>query len=357
MIGINDISIVVQGAADKTETPKCLTSIRQYLPNAEIILSTWEGTDLSCIEGLYDKLVLSKDPGGVFYEKKKYYQNINRQIVSTKAGLELAERKFIMKLRSDLIFTNNTFLEYFEKFNQRIDEYKLFEHKILVPATFTRFQYKQNSIKTPFHVSDWWYLGLNQDIKKFFNAIEPVKEPNFSKYFEFYKDLKSPLEGYPTRYVPEQYFCLKAFGKYFLDIHMENLLDVNDDICKKSDIAIINNFIVLEFKQHGIYTNKYPQSKDEKILGEYYCSLYNNIVYQSEYKRLIDKDYLFTERELEHLNSKSNIKFLKLHKYISLTKQKKVSFSKKIEKIFLSIPLTGIDAIITFFFEKITGRI
>ena len=114
---INDISIVVQGAVDKTETPKCLKSIRQYLPNAEIILSTWEGTDLSCIEGLYDKLVLSKDPGGVFYEKKKYYQNINRQIVSTKAGLELAERKFIMKLRSDLIFTNNTFLDYFEKFN------------------------------------------------------------------------------------------------------------------------------------------------------------------------------------------------------------------------------------------------
>lgn len=38
----NDITVVVQGAIDRKLTPKCLKSIRKHLPDAEIILSTWE---------------------------------------------------------------------------------------------------------------------------------------------------------------------------------------------------------------------------------------------------------------------------------------------------------------------------
>ena len=60
-IDTKDISIVVQGAVDPKNTPKCLTSIRKYLPGAEIILSTWEGTDCTGLD--YDVLVLNKDPG------------------------------------------------------------------------------------------------------------------------------------------------------------------------------------------------------------------------------------------------------------------------------------------------------
>ena len=41
-IDTNDISVVVQGAIDQINTPKCLRSIRKRLPGAEIILSTWE---------------------------------------------------------------------------------------------------------------------------------------------------------------------------------------------------------------------------------------------------------------------------------------------------------------------------
>ena len=42
MIKSEDISVVVQGAIDKVNTPKCLESIRKVLPRAEIVLSTWE---------------------------------------------------------------------------------------------------------------------------------------------------------------------------------------------------------------------------------------------------------------------------------------------------------------------------
>ena len=45
-----DISVIVQGAINKNETIKCLQSIRQYLPGAEIILSTWEGSNITDLE-------------------------------------------------------------------------------------------------------------------------------------------------------------------------------------------------------------------------------------------------------------------------------------------------------------------
>ena len=49
-IDTKDISVVVQGAVDKINTPKCLESIRKFLPCAEIVLSTWEGTDVTGLD-------------------------------------------------------------------------------------------------------------------------------------------------------------------------------------------------------------------------------------------------------------------------------------------------------------------
>ena len=69
MIDSKDISVVIQGAIDPIETKKCISSIKQYLPGAEIILSTWENSNLEGLE--YDHLVLSKDPGAFFCNRAK----------------------------------------------------------------------------------------------------------------------------------------------------------------------------------------------------------------------------------------------------------------------------------------------
>ena len=52
-----DISVVVQGAIHPEWTPLVLKSIRKSLPGARVILSTWEGTDISKLD--YDVLVLN----------------------------------------------------------------------------------------------------------------------------------------------------------------------------------------------------------------------------------------------------------------------------------------------------------
>lgn len=57
-----DISIVIQGAVDKINTPKCVKSLRKYFPGSQIIVSTWEGTNINALDA--DDFILSKDPGG-----------------------------------------------------------------------------------------------------------------------------------------------------------------------------------------------------------------------------------------------------------------------------------------------------
>ena len=119
-----DISVVVQGAVDKS-TKKCLNSIRKYLPQAEIILSTWEGSNLKGLK--YDILVPNKDPGGVLIcPKTKLYNNLNRQLLSTQNGLKKANRKYTIKFRTDFYLRGKEFLKYFDKFPIRNKQYSIY---------------------------------------------------------------------------------------------------------------------------------------------------------------------------------------------------------------------------------------
>ena len=172
MIDSKEISVIVQGGIDKKETPKCLNSIRKILPNAEIILSTWNGADTSELD--YDKVIYNEDPGTVLIEEHKSiktYNNMNRQLLSTQSGLKIANRKYSLKLRSDLILTGKGFINYFEKFQKRIDDYKLFQQKIVTSTLFTRYNIKSSKhhdrVLIPFHISDWWFFGLTKDLKSF----------------------------------------------------------------------------------------------------------------------------------------------------------------------------------------------
>lgn len=48
-INASEISVVMQGAVYPI-TPFAIASVRLLLPDSQIILSTWEGSDLSKIE-------------------------------------------------------------------------------------------------------------------------------------------------------------------------------------------------------------------------------------------------------------------------------------------------------------------
>lgn len=288
----NDITVVVQGAIDKNLTQKCLKSIRKYLPDAEIILSTWEGAQL---EGLdYDILVLNKDPGGckhdfVIYNKPRSMNNFNRQLVSTKNGILKASQKYCLKLRSDLILTNSNFLKYWDKFGIRNPKYKIFKHRILCSSVYSREYSCHCGTGLPilFHPSDFWFFGLTEDLKDYIiNCPLQTKEEGGNWNFKYPNRL--PYLTALWRYAPEQFFCINWVKKYYPNLQYEDWSDWNAENIELSNNILYNNFIFLGYKQSGIFSEKHAWgfTNETKIRG---LITFNH--FQEQYKNYCDTDY------------------------------------------------------------------
>ena len=210
-IDSSEISVVVQGVVDKKNTLVCLKSIREQLPKAEVILSTYNNTSkelLDKLDGLYDKLVLN-DPQPVIYDN--VYKHISpnhifNQIISTQNGLKCATKKYAIKMRSDLKIVNTNFLNYFDKFDDiRSEDIKIFNKHILCLSCFCNIPQLEKQFC--FLINDWFNFGLTDDIKNFWNTncygdIEKAK-----------KDIET--DTFAKRLHPEQYIltdCLKRNG-------------------------------------------------------------------------------------------------------------------------------------------------
>ena len=283
----SNISVVVQGPIYPGITSQCLKSIRKFLPNAQIILSTWEGSDISGL--LYDDLVINVDcgaPDSVRSDGAVSPNNINRQLLTTKNGLKKANRKYCIKLRSDLVLTNNTFIKYLFKYKTRNKTFKFFNSKVVIPSVYTKFYSHINNKPVPYHPTDWWFLGLTDDIKQYFN----IDFANDTNYFNWKDKLKNPQNTpYPNcieRYFTEQYYFIQAFSKKF-DLRYDDLTCWNDYNNKLWQNLLVNNFIVLDTITHGIYSLKYPQTK-KRNNGE--DKSFKGLCWESDYKNLYLKN-------------------------------------------------------------------
>lgn len=340
-----DISVVVQGPIHKKRTKKTLLSIRKNLPNAQIILSTWENSDVDGLE--YDILILNKDPGAVLQKKikrKALYNNLNRMILSTNSGVNKATRKYILKLRTDAYINNLGFLEMFNSFSKRCEEYKLFKKRIIASTLFSKIALNKRGqvIELPFHVSDWWFFGLSEDIKEFLLCCELQQEPYFSNYFE-HPDNKNKISVYNEfdwKLAPEQYIGYCCFSKYYDDIKLEDCSNVCGAINKKSQICLANNFIFLEYKQSGISNLKYPYSKNELLVGNQYLYLYSFYKFEEEYKKYCDSNYIPTEKTLIFSDEKTANKILRLYKHVFKLLDEESSSLARVEQLFFGIPIS-----------------
>jgi len=345
-----DISVVVQGPIHKRRTKKTLHSIRKNLPDAEIILSTWEGSSVDSLE--YDILILNKDPGAICqtnFRHKTIYNNLNRMIISTNNALKQVNRKYTLKLRTDAYIDNLGFLSAFDLFPERCERYKLFSKRILASTLFSRISINKYGNKTelPFHLSDWWFFGLTEDVKKLLLSSELTQEPYFSNYFEYpeNKDKNSVYEKFTWQFAPEQYLAYSCFSKYYDDIRMEDCSDITDLINRKSQICMVNNFIFLEYKQSGIRSLKYTCSKNELLAGNQYLDLYSFYRFESEYKKYCDSSYIISKPPVI-FDDKLGFEFLRFYKHLFKLIDKETPFITRLEQLFFGIPLSGIMLIV-----------
>ena len=293
-----DLSIVIVGIVNKS-TKKVLKAVRKHLPNAEIILSTWEGSDVRDLAGLYDKLILNKDPNAIIFDdKENKYNNLNRILISSQNGINIATRKYVLRLRSDLVLKNNNVLKLIDNFVIRNPEKSLFKERIFAYEIFSiKYDIKnRNKQRMLFHISDWCYLGLKEDLQELF-SIPLVHEPDFSRYFETHN--KTIDDIHSTRLwkmSPEQYITSVNAKKVFNNLKFDNYLDITDENIKISENFIINNFRVFTPKEWGISILK-EEYKTVKMHIHSPFRYYSRSEQLKDYKKYCDNTIETTEMQ------------------------------------------------------------
>lgn len=257
-VDIKDISVVVQGGIDAKLTAFCLKSIRRLLPTAEIVLSTWENSNVDGLD--YDILILNKDPGGVICDPTwKIMNNVNRQIESSKNGLKAASRRFALKIRSDIELVGLNFISAWGIYDaDRAESCRVFKNRIIINNLYCADPYHTKFL---FHMSDWVQFGLREDVLKLWD-IPLQSNYDMGKYWE---DKERPeMDPVPTwfsRYTPEQYIWTECLRKNGISFSFEYHTDFSDENLSISELSFANNFVILDYKDFGIRFLKFDPYK------------------------------------------------------------------------------------------------
>jgi hypothetical protein len=281
----SDFSVIIQGPIlgnlDDSEelqlTRKCIESVRYNLPEAEIILSTWLGSDVSNLKA--DKIVYSEDPGAITYndfQLKDVFNNNNRQIKSTIAGLNQATRKYSIKLRPDFQIQNCNFINYLSKYQCHY-KYNFFKERVLILTLSSR-----DPTKVPFlfSVSDLFQVGLSEDLKSLWNIpLQP--EPITTRAYPYSKQfMNDPVKKnqYKMRYNSEQYIWYAFTTKQGFDLSLKYFCEIPLKKIAKSISSVVDNFVICEPEQLGVLVpDRLKHSIELFISNEKWNELYQNI--------------------------------------------------------------------------------
>jgi len=323
-----DISVVLQGPIYKSTTEKCLASLRKHLPECEIILSTWDNSDIENLD--YDIVVLSQDPGStrmlINNDKLKY--NINRQIISTQAGLAKVTRKYVLKFRTDFILKSSKFLNYMYLFPHRIEKWKITEERIIMPMGTQPYW-------MVFHPTDVLCFGLTQDVKNYWSCKLPSKE--FSEWF-----LNKPLPlsaavDLCMKIGAEPYIWSELLRKYqhkFGAINFKHSWDNSNENIELSKITLANNTIMLDRDQFEFETPEHPYLFNP----EYDYTWINHDLWKLYYIKFCkpyDSKYQIYYDKYNDICKRQSIDMRKRNKKVIMRalKNKFKSFKKKIRKV------------------------
>lgn len=259
-ISSKDISIIVQGGIEKNITAEVLRTIRNVFPNSQVILSTWETSDVSGLD--FDEVVFSADVGKSYfsvYRASGGGNNVNRQIASSKAGVELATRKYILKTRTDIVFKNANFLNVYQKYMESGVIWQ--KGRIAINNFYTR---NPRMFPLSYHPSDWITFGYAEDIKNYYNI--PLLDHNFV-----------PKVAYTL--CPEAYIFTEYLAKRGLDLAKYNSIIKTEELLAKC-------FVVIDIDKFEIVFTKYDPNRfhDRFSLISYkkWKILYNHYNYNEQ---------------------------------------------------------------------------
>lgn len=211
MISDDQISIVVQGDI-RVNTHQLVAALRKQLPRAEIVLSTFKDQmahlETSGLSLLVDKLCVSDDPGAMpptVNSPTAPPNNINRMLVSTKAGLTRATRPYALKLRTDAECNAGLIVSGWEKGIGADDP--AYTRKLGFASHFTRHPHGINGYT--FHPSDWLTFGRTEQVRAYWDA--PLFTEQEATWFDGQphpEGLTATTRRFRSQFTQEQWLCV-----------------------------------------------------------------------------------------------------------------------------------------------------
>ena len=289
-IEYSDISVVIQGGIDRKYTPMSIESVRRFLPGATIILSTWEGASVDGLD--FDEVVFNRDPGAPFFQKTadiRHYDNRNRLLVSTQGGIKRVSTKYTLKMRSDCILCGDGVVRNYGRYPKKTGELCLFKNKLVVgeQCNIMKLYFEDSFRPYVFHVSDWFCFGLTEDVMTYFDGTEVESDEQMTRW-KYKNTLHIPPDdvmgrNFSPRYNSEQYYFLSALRKKF-KIEYVDISDYSDKIEQLSRIAIVNNFEIMNIRDHQIINAKKQNKQAWNLEVSKEAEFFTNKKYEAIYQ-------------------------------------------------------------------------
>ena len=246
------LSVVVQGPCLRQATEpgspsidEAVASIRRNFPGAQVIVSTWLGSDIDGLDA--DDIVLSPDPGTLAHPWH-LPNNVNRMATSTANGLAAATRPFCIKTRNDVLFASGRILA---RPLFPADETLLIERRIWVASIgFSRIE----TYMRPFHPCDMVQYGATRDLRQLWD----MRQVDAGLAFE------TAGQAALVRMCPEQILFTEFLRRSDCRADLSLTLDVSRDVVALSTQALLGSFDVFDEQDEGVIfsdrlaAGKYP---------------------------------------------------------------------------------------------------
>jgi hypothetical protein len=265
----SDISIVFQGPISHkgADLAAALLEARSLLPRAEYILSTWSG-QFGLQKLGFDRVVMTKDPGPDYTEPVIGRPcNMTRQVTSTLAGLEVATRKYAIKIRTDFRIKDRAFLKYWSAFEAPMPEFNLFSKPVAIVPLGTR-----NPVKMPllFNPSDFFMFGVTSDVIAYWRAARRPRLLLVASREKLLRPIYGPLYGRLA--VEQELFLAFLREKLGREIEVPYLDYLNPEMLFMSERYLLNSFCILPERCPGAHAPTRLASNKMTFLGNYSAS-------------------------------------------------------------------------------------
>jgi hypothetical protein len=285
------ISVVIHGPISSTPernmpfgiTQLSIQSVREHLPGAKVILSTWEGGDVDSLD--IDEVVMSEDPGANIvaysYDEQALTENNNRQIVAVREGLKTVTTPYAVKLRTDSYLLHSGFVGLQKAFPKRSELFNLLEERVVVAHRFTLMQ--SNGYPITRHLSDFFAYGLTTDLIKMWD-IPLIENITLEQHNKLYNS-----KNFPKRFISvEQKYCSSWINKLLPNSHvLKQYYDASDESIHEWLSILSNNIIVGEANNIGL--RLLPRLKGERKKS----TEVSFSEWQYYYSTFCDPDYIF----------------------------------------------------------------